>query len=97
MNKLVQQVQNAAYQRKGARKGLEHAETVAMESWEREHLQRTQEMEKTQTTAGDLTESGKGKHFIGDFLPPEELEKFMEKVKAIKEGRNPGNSLVTVM
>lgn len=27
---------------------------------------------------------GKGKHFIGDFLPPEELEKFMETFKALK-------------
>ena len=36
-----------------------------------------------------LTEEGKGKHFIGDFLPPEELEKFQEKVKAIREGRDP--------
>ena len=25
-----------------------------------------------------LTEMGQGKHHIGDFLPPEELEKFME-------------------
>jgi splicing factor 4 len=32
----------------------------------------------------------KGKHHIGDFLPPKELEKFIEKAKAIKEGRNPG-------
>jgi hypothetical protein len=24
------------------------------------------------------TESNKGKHFIGDFLPPDELEIFME-------------------
>lgn len=29
---------------------------------------------------------GKGKHFIGDFLPPEELEKFMETFKALKVG-----------
>lgn len=27
---------------------------------------------------------GKGKHFIGDFLPPEELDKFMETFKALK-------------
>ena len=33
------------------------------------------------------TERGKGKHHMGDFLPPEELAKFQEKVKAIKEGR----------
>ncbi len=28
--------------------------------------------------ADKLTEMGRGKHHIGDFLPPEELEKFME-------------------
>ena len=37
----------------------------------------------------DLTFAGKGKHFIGDFLPPDELEKFQEKVRALKEGRDP--------
>lgn len=37
-----------------------------------------------------LTELGMGKHHIGDFLPPEELERFLEKVQAIKEGRDPG-------
>ena len=25
-----------------------------------------------------LTDSNRGKHFIGDFLPPDELERFME-------------------
>ena len=34
-----------------------------------------------------LTEKGKGRHHMGDFLPPEELARFQEKVKAIKEGR----------
>lgn len=33
------------------------------------------------------TERAKGKHHMGDFLPPEELARFQEKVKAIKEGR----------
>ena len=40
--------------------------------------------------AVELTELGKGKHHIGDFLPPEELDKFIERVTAIKEGRTPG-------
>ena len=40
--------------------------------------------------ADQLTESNKGKHHIGDFLPPEELEKFMEKVKAIQGECEPG-------
>ena len=28
--------------------------------------------------ADKLTQMGRGKHHLGDFLPPEELEKFME-------------------
>lgn len=39
--------------------------------------------------ADDLTEKAKGKHHIGDFLPPEELENFLEKWDAVKEGRTP--------
>ena len=39
--------------------------------------------------AVELTEQAKGKHFIGDFLPPDELEKFLEKIQALKEGRDP--------
>ncbi|XP_069042000.1 SURP and G-patch domain-containing protein 1 isoform X2 [Lepisosteus oculatus] len=57
-----------------------------------EHRLRQMEMEKTREWAEQLTEMGKGKHFIGDFLPPEELEKFMETFKALKEGRNPDYS-----
>ena len=41
---------------------------------------RTLEMQKTQAKAQDLTEASKGKHHIGDFLPPEELTKFLKKV-----------------
>ena len=40
--------------------------------------------------AHKATERGRGKHHIGDFLPPEELDKFVEKVIAVKEGRTPG-------
>ena len=40
--------------------------------------------------AHELTELGKGKHHIGDFLPPEELEKFVETISAVKEDREPG-------
>uniref|UniRef100_A0A8C9V1Q9 SURP and G-patch domain containing 1 n=1 Tax=Scleropages formosus TaxID=113540 RepID=A0A8C9V1Q9_SCLFO len=57
-----------------------------------EHRLRKMEMEKTREWAEQLTEMGKGKHFIGDFLPPEELEKFMETFKALKEGRDPDYS-----
>ncbi|XP_047139702.1 SURP and G-patch domain-containing protein 1 isoform X1 [Hydra vulgaris] len=52
-----------------------------------EHKKRHQEMMKTLEWARDLTENAKGKHHLSDFLPPEELEKFLEKVKAVKEGR----------
>ena len=40
--------------------------------------------------AHEATERGRGKHHIGDFLPPEELDNFVEKVIAVKEGRTPG-------
>ena len=51
-----------------------------------EHRARKLEMEKTQEKACQLTESAKGFHHIGDFLPPEELMKFMSKYQAIKSG-----------
>ncbi|XP_072924621.1 SURP and G-patch domain-containing protein 1 [Hemitrygon akajei] len=57
-----------------------------------EHRLRHMEMEKTREWAEQLTEMGRGKHFIGDFLPPDELEKFMETFKALKEGREPDYS-----
>ncbi|NWT76744.1 SUGP1 protein, partial [Prunella himalayana] len=56
------------------------------------HCLRCMEMEKTEEWAEQLTQMGRGKHFIGDFLPPDELEKFMETFKALKEGREPDYS-----
>lgn len=40
-------------------------------------------MAKTQAEASKLTKDAEdgGKHHIGDFLPPEELAKFMNKYK----------------
>ncbi|XP_040000385.1 SURP and G-patch domain-containing protein 1 isoform X2 [Xiphias gladius] len=67
-------------------------EEVDMQAGTWEHRLRKMEMEKTREWAESLTEMGKGKHFIGDFLPPEELEKFMETFKALKEGRDPDYS-----
>ena len=55
-----------------------------------EHKARVKEMEKTKEKATELTEMNRGKHHISDFLPPEELAKFMETVSAIKEDRTPG-------
>lgn len=57
-----------------------------------EHKRRNLEMEATRDWAEKLTEMGKGKHHLGDFLPPEELDKFMETYSALKEGREPDHS-----
>ncbi|GFO05268.1 surp and g-patch domain-containing protein 1-like protein [Plakobranchus ocellatus] len=57
-----------------------------------EHRQRAREMEDTKKWAEKLTSGARGKHFLGDFLPPEELEKFLETFKALKEGREPDYS-----
>ncbi|XP_057658879.1 SURP and G-patch domain-containing protein 1-like isoform X1 [Diorhabda carinulata] len=44
-----------------------------------EHKAREKEMMNTQLWANELTKQAEGKHHIGDFLPAEELKKFMEK------------------
>lgn len=49
-------------------------------------------MMATQLWAQELTRQADGKHHIGDFLPPEELKKFLEKSTAVKEGRTPNMS-----
>lgn len=50
------------------------------------------EMTATQLWAQELNRQAEGKHHIGDFLPPDELKKFMEKSSAAKEGRQPNFS-----
>ena len=46
-----------------------------------EHRKRRREMRATEEEAKRLTERARGrKHHIGDFIPPEELENFFEKV-----------------
>lgn len=55
----------------------------------REHKIRTAEMEATAAWADALTEQSQGKHHIGDFLPPEELKKFMEIYKSKQTNREP--------
>ncbi|KAJ8952932.1 hypothetical protein NQ318_006549 [Aromia moschata] len=57
-----------------------------------EHKLREKEMMATQLWAQELTRQAEGKHHIGDFLPPEELKRFMEKSTAVKEGRQPNFS-----
>ncbi|XP_071545472.1 uncharacterized protein [Panulirus ornatus] len=54
-----------------------------------EHKRRAKEMQETHAKAAELTTNAEGKHHIGDFLPPDELARFMEKYRAIKEGRDP--------
>lgn len=49
-----------------------------------EHKKRKAEMRETEEKAQDLTTKGKGKHHIGDFLPPDEMKKFTAKVKVVK-------------
>jgi len=51
-----------------------------------EHKARKLEMSKTLDKSTKQTEAGKGMHHIGDFLPPEELTKFMNKFKALQNG-----------
>lgn len=52
-------------------------EDVEGGTWE--HRAREKEMIATKEWASKLTEMARGKHHIGDFLPPEELKKFMDK------------------
>ena len=49
-------------------------------------------MWETQQKADELITMNAGKHHIGDFLPPDELERFMEKWRALKEDREPDMS-----
>ncbi|XP_076258388.1 uncharacterized protein LOC143195269 isoform X2 [Rhynchophorus ferrugineus] len=57
-----------------------------------EHKLREKEMQATEKWATELTRQAEGKHHIGDFLPPEELKRFLEKSNALKEGRQPNFS-----
>ena len=41
-------------------------------------------MEKTKEKATELTSAGSGGHHIGDFLPPEELNKFLAKYRYVR-------------
>ncbi|CAG8592735.1 15046_t:CDS:2 [Rhizophagus irregularis] len=53
-----------------------------------EHKKRAEEMKKTAEQAALLTSQAEAKraHHIADFLPKEELERFEQKVKAVKTG-----------
>lgn len=62
-------------------------EDVTGGTWE--HKLRNAEMEATEMWADALTKQSEGKHHIGDFLPPEELKKFMEQYDSSKMNREP--------
>lgn len=62
-------------------------EDVAGGTWE--HKVRNAEMEATAVWSDALTKQAEGKHHIGDFLPPEELRKFMEKYESQQTNREP--------
>lgn len=62
-------------------------EDVAGGTWE--HKLRNAEMEATSVWADALTKQSEGRHHIGDFLPPEELKKFMEQYDSKKTNREP--------
>lgn len=52
-----------------------------------EHKRRQEEMNSTSCKAQQLTQMNQGKHHIGDFLPPDELEKFMKAWEQVKDGK----------
>ncbi|XP_059611617.1 SURP and G-patch domain-containing protein 1 [Phlebotomus argentipes] len=65
-------------------------EDITGGTWE--HKLRMAEMDATKAWAEALTKQSEGRHHIGDFLPPEELRKFMEKYNAKKNNREPDMS-----
>lgn len=62
-------------------------EDITGGTWE--HKLRSAEMEATHVWAEALNKQSEGKHHIGDFLPPEELKKFLEQYDAKKNNRPP--------
>lgn len=54
-----------------------------------EHKLRTAEMQATALWSDALNQQSLGKHHIGDFLPPEELKKFMEIYSSKQTNREP--------
>ena len=47
-------------------------------------------MAATRDWADELTKQNRGKHHMGDFLPPEELAKFMETYQVRQLGQETG-------
>jgi len=59
-------------------------EEVENGTWE--HKQRAAELKSTMDTIKEQNQAHEGKHHLGDFLPTEELEKFMTRATALKTG-----------
>lgn len=62
-------------------------EDITGGTWE--HKLRTAEMDATAAWADALNKQSQDKHHIGDFLPPEELKKFMEQYNSRQTNREP--------
>ncbi|XP_019852291.1 PREDICTED: SURP and G-patch domain-containing protein 1-like [Amphimedon queenslandica] len=82
-----QELHRATIEIQKATRGVPQADREAktFTSTEKEHMMRAKEMEMTAEKSEELTTAAQGKHFIGDFLPPEEFLKFMERTKAAKD------------
>ncbi|KAK3098416.1 hypothetical protein FSP39_019265 [Pinctada imbricata] len=87
--KATEAAQMAAIQGVKVKPKYEYDSDEETEGGTWEHRKRAGEMEATKEWAEALTDANKGKHFIGDFLPPDELSRFMETFAALKEGREP--------
>jgi len=82
----AKQVQARIQKNAGPRTQFDYDSDEDTEGGTWEHKQRMMEMAKTQTEADKLTSAltEEGKHHIGDFLPPEELSKFLNKYKVLR-------------
>ena len=85
-NIAAKQVQARVQKNSLGRSQLDYDSDEDTEGGTWEHKARTLEMAKTQAEAEKANSAfAEGKHHIGDFLPPEELNKFMNKYKVSSE------------
>lgn len=82
-NEMV--AKRAERQRGGLKFEYDSDEDVDGGTWE--HKLRKAEMESTRSRAEVLASLNQGRHHIGDFLPPDELKRFMEQHEKKKNGR----------
>ncbi|CAK9302957.1 unnamed protein product [Gordionus sp. m RMFG-2023] len=66
-------------------------EDITDGTWE--HKRRKAEMERTKEISALLTDMGRDKHHVGDFLPPEELERFLYTYESIKQADAESNNI----